>query len=77
MLDGFKGDKKLKRAAFLHKKKLGRVLELWTDASGMQFYSGNNLKGVKGKGGSVSNRHTGLGLETRGFPDAVNHRNFA
>lgn len=42
----------------------------------MQFYTANNLKGVRGKGGYVYNSHAGLCLETQGFPDAVNHPNF-
>ena len=73
-LDGPAG--KLKRAAFVVDKKSGRSLVLWTDAPGVQFYTGNFLKDVKGKGGSVYQAHQALCLETQGFPDAVNHPNF-
>ncbi|XP_078442764.1 LOW QUALITY PROTEIN: uncharacterized protein LOC144712380 [Wolffia australiana] len=66
----------LKRAARLREPRSGRALELWTDAPGMQLYSGNFLAGVPGKGGAVYGKHAGLCLETQGFPNAVNQPNF-
>jgi len=54
----------------------GRALELWADQPGVQFYTGNFLSDVKGKGGAVYGPHAALCLETQGFPDAVNHPNF-
>ncbi|KAI3766184.1 hypothetical protein L2E82_16236 [Cichorium intybus] len=38
--------------------------------------TGIYVKDVKGKGGFVYEAHAGLCLETQGFPDAVNNRNF-
>ncbi|XP_047158897.1 galactose mutarotase-like [Vigna umbellata] len=75
VLDVEKGKKK-KLAAIVHDKKSGRVLELYTNAPGLQFYSGNYIKNLKGKGGFVYNAHAGLCLETQAFPDSVNHPNF-
>ncbi|XP_038875522.1 galactose mutarotase-like [Benincasa hispida] len=75
VLDGLKGTEK-KKAATLRERKSGRVLELWTTAEGLQFYTGNGLTNVTGKGGFVYKAHAGLCLETQGFPDAVNHPNF-
>ncbi|CAO2035306.1 unnamed protein product [Urochloa humidicola] len=54
----------------------GRAMEVWANQPGVQFYTGNFLNGVKGKGGSVYGQHAALCLETQGFPDAVNHPNF-
>ncbi|CAL5068228.1 unnamed protein product [Urochloa decumbens] len=54
----------------------GRVMELWANQPGVQFYTGNFLDGAKGKGGKVYGQHGALCLETQGFPDAVNHPNF-
>jgi aldose 1-epimerase len=54
----------------------GRAMELWANQPGVQFYTGNFLKDVKGKGGSVYGQYGALCLETQGFPDAVNHPNF-
>jgi len=54
----------------------GRAMELWADQPGVQFYTGNFLSDVKGKGGAVYGPHAALCLETQGFPDAVNHPNF-
>lgn len=66
----------LKRAARLKDPGSRRVLNLWTDAAGMQFYSGNKVDGVGGKGGSVYGRHSGVCTETQGFPNAINQPNF-
>ncbi|KAL6139716.1 hypothetical protein ACLB2K_058018 [Fragaria x ananassa] len=75
VLDGPAGNK-LKRAAVVHDSKSGRMLELSTNAPGMQFYTSNYLQDVKGKGGCVYQPRAALCLETQGFPDAVNHPNF-
>lgn len=66
----------LRKAATVHESKSGRMLELWTTAPGLQFYTGNMLKEVKGKDGVVYHKHAALCLETQGFPDSVNHHNF-
>ncbi|XP_010256040.1 PREDICTED: aldose 1-epimerase-like [Nelumbo nucifera] len=66
----------LKKAAMVHDPKSGRMLELWTNAPGLQFYTGNMLKDVKGKDGAIYKVHSGICLETQGFPDSVNHPNF-
>lgn len=56
--------------------KSGRVLEVYTDQPGIQFYTGNFLDGsVKGVGGTYSFR-TAVCLETQHFPDSPNHKNF-
>ncbi|KAK9278373.1 hypothetical protein L1049_027938 [Liquidambar formosana] len=70
------GSKHLKKAAVVHESKSGRMLELWTSAPGVQFYTSNKLGNVKGKGGFVYSNHAAFCLETQGFPDSVNHPNF-
>eukprot|EP00268_Persea_americana_P057479 TRINITY_DN68937_c0_g1_i1.p1 TRINITY_DN68937_c0_g1~~TRINITY_DN68937_c0_g1_i1.p1 ORF type:complete len:333 (-),score=59.57 TRINITY_DN68937_c0_g1_i1:363-1361(-) len=72
------GDEKLglKHVAKL-KDPLGlRILNLWSNAPGVQFYTGNYVNGVIGKGGAVYGKHAGLCLETQGFPNAVNQADF-
>lgn len=66
----------LKHAIKVEDPSSSRVLDLWTNAPGMQFYTGNFLDGVVGKGGAVYGKHAGLCLETQGFPNAVNQANF-
>lgn len=66
----------MKKAAVVKDGKSGRVMELWTNAPGVQLYTGNMLKGVVGKGGFVYEPHAAVCLETQGFPDSVNHPNF-
>lgn len=66
----------LKHAAKLKEPSTSRVLNLWTNAPGMQFYTGNYVNGVVGKGGAVYGKHSGVCLETQGFPNAINQPNF-
>lgn len=62
----------LREVARLKDPKSGRVLTLFADQPGVQFYSGNFLTGLKhGKGASYP-QHSALCLETQKFPDAVN-----
>ncbi|XP_043723314.1 galactose mutarotase-like [Telopea speciosissima] len=66
----------LKKAAIVHDSKSGRVLELWTNQPGLQFYTANGVQNIKGKDGAVYNKYAAICLETQGFPDSVNHPNF-
>ena len=55
----------------------GRVMEVYTDQPGVQFYTGNFLDGSHpGKGGKVYPQYGGFCLETQHFPDSPNHPNF-
>ena len=57
--------------------KSGRVMEVWTDQPGVQFYTGNFLEGTApGKGGAVYGRRSAFCLETQHFPDSPNHPEF-
>lgn len=67
----------LKPAARVYEPGCGRLLEVLTTEPGIQFYSGNFLAGtVKGKGGRVISRRSGLCLEPQHFPDSPNHPDF-
>lgn len=64
-------------AAILFDPKSGREMTILTDEPAIQFYTGNFLDGtIKGKGGRVYGRHTGLCLETQHYPDTPNHPGF-
>lgn len=68
---------KVKLAATLYEPKSGRVMELYTNQPGMQFFSGNfDQLETLGKEGVVYKRHQGLCLETQHFPNSVNQPNF-
>jgi aldose 1-epimerase len=72
-----KGSDAMVRAATLRSPQSGRVLEVWTDQPGIQFYSGNFLKGrVRGADGRMLARRGGLCLETQHFPDSPNRPAF-
>ena len=70
------GDKALTRAARVSEPVSGRVLELWTEEPGVQFYSGNFLDGtLVGKGKTYAHR-SGFCLEPQHFPDSPNQPHF-
>jgi aldose 1-epimerase len=55
----------------------GRVMEIETDAPGVQFYSGNFLDGtVIGKGGRAYRQGDGLCFEPQVFPNSPNQSDF-
>lgn len=76
VLDGPKLKNGLKPAARMKDHWSSRVMEVWSTAPGMQFYTSNNLKNTVGKGGFLYKPHTALCFETQGFPNAVNQPNF-
>ena len=55
----------------------GRSLEVRTTQPGIQFYSGNYLKGnIRGKRGITYQRRSGFCLETQHYPDSPNRPSF-
>ena len=75
VLNNFDG--KMRLVAKVKEPESGRIMEVYTDQPGIQFYSGNFLDGSNiGKGGKVYNKHYGFCLETQHFPDSPNHSNF-
>lgn len=55
----------------------GRVMLLYTDQPGMQFYSGNFLDGkLIGKDRTAYQKHAGFCMETQKYPDSPNRPNF-
>lgn len=74
-LDGVHGGK-IRKAAVLQDEKSGIEMELSTNAPGLQFYTGNMIKDVKGKDGFVYKAHAALCLETQWYPDYVNQPDF-
>ena len=55
----------------------GRVMEVWSDEPGVQFYTGNFLDdSVKGKGGANYGRRTGFCFEPQHYPDSPNQPQF-
>ncbi|WP_139924504.1 aldose epimerase family protein [Hymenobacter sp. DG01] len=64
-------------AATVYEPVSGRTMEMLTDQPGVQFYSGNFLKGtLTGKGNTAYPQHYGFCLETQHFPDSPNQPKF-
>ncbi len=72
-----KQDKEDRFAASAYEPTSGRLLEVYTDQPGIQFYSGNFLDGTlpMRKGGTYA-RRTGFCLETQHYPDSPNQKDF-
>ena len=64
------------QAATLKDPASGRVLEIHIVEPGIQFYSGNFLKGQTGKDDKTYPFRGAVCLETQHFPDSVNHADF-
>ncbi|MGF6427147.1 aldose epimerase family protein [Bradyrhizobium sp. Pha-3] len=67
----------LRLAARLEAPHGGRVMELFTDQAGLQFYSGNFFDGsTAGKGGRLYRQSDALCLEPHAWPDTPNRPDF-
>ena len=71
------GGAKLAMAAKVTEPVSGRVMEVYTDQPGVQFYTGNFLDGtIIGKKGKVYKQYYGFCFETQKFPDSPNQPTF-
>ena len=61
-------------SAVLESPQTGIRMEVYTDAPGIQLYTGNFLDGVRGKGGTPYPLRSAVCLETQQYPDSPNHR---
>lgn len=72
-----KGKGGMTLAATLYAPENGRLMQVYTDQPGIQFYSGNFLDGrLTGKSGKPYLHRSGLCLETQHYPDSPNHPAF-
>ena len=71
-----KGERPLAQTATVRDPASGRVMTVQTTEPAVQVYSGNFLKGQKGKGGKVYKQRSALCLGTQHYPDSVNHADF-
>ena len=70
-------NKALNLAAMLTDTDSGRVLKIWTDQPGIQFYAGNFLDGsLYGTSNHAYRQSDGLALETQHYPNSPNQPNF-
>ena len=65
-------DGKLDKVAELSCPRSGIVMQVLTDAPGLQLYTGNFLDGVVGKDGVAYPRRSAVCLETQQYPDSPN-----
>jgi len=70
-------NEKVSFAASVYDSLSGRYMEVFTSEPGIQFYTGNFLKGKEiGKGGRPYNFRSAFCLETQHYPDSPNHPSF-
>jgi aldose 1-epimerase len=65
-----------KPAAELRDPSSGRRMRIATTQPGLQFYGGQLLDGLRGKGDQAYGPRSGLCLETQHFPDSPHHAAF-
>lgn len=71
------GGKEPQKAAEVYDDISGRVMEVYTNKPGIQFYTGNFLDGSDvGKEGAIYNKRNALCLETQYFPNGIKQNNF-
>lgn len=69
--------KGLELAAIVHSPVSGRIISVYTDQPGIQFYTGNFLDGgFSAKDGAIYQQRNAFCLETQHFPDSPNQENF-
>ena len=66
----------LSLAATVREPQSGRVMEVYTEEPGVQFYSGNFLDGSQQGKGITHTHRSAFCLETQHFPDSPNHPHF-
>ncbi len=77
VLNNYTGVGGVRLAARVYEPTSGRVLEVFSDQPGLQFYSGNFLDGtLKGKGGWVYQFRNAFCMEPQHFPDSPNKPSF-
>jgi len=69
-------DGSLTLAARVYEPTSGRIMQVYTTAPGMQFYTANGMRNLQGKDGKVYQNHYGFCLETQHFPDSPNKPHF-
>jgi len=70
--DGARGIQALREVATVYDPGSGRELTVSTTENGLQFYSGNFLRGVQGRGEQPYGIHHGFCLEAQAYPDQIN-----
>ena len=73
-LDGYDGSVRL--VACAQNPSGSRVMKVYTDLPGVQFYTANGLGEQTGKGGANYGRRGAFCLETQYYPDTVNEPDF-
>ncbi|KAL8475646.1 hypothetical protein ACS0TY_028345 [Phlomoides rotata] len=63
-------------AAVLRDKKTGRVMKVWTDQALLQFRTGDEVRNVRGKGGVLYQKNSGLVLSAQGYSDSEDEGDF-
>ncbi|QXD24777.1 galactose mutarotase [Opitutia bacterium ISCC 51] len=54
----------------------GRIMEVFTDQPGVQFYTANGMRGITGKYGVEYGPRSGFCFETQHYPNSPNHPHF-
>ena len=67
----------MRQIAILADEQSGRMMQVYSDLPGVQFYAGNFIATQAGKGGVTYAKRCGVCLETQYFPNAINTSGWA
>lgn len=74
VIDGW--NQTLRKAAVVTEETTGRIMEVYTDLPGIQFYAGNCIGTTVGKENTTYGPRTGFCLETQYYPNSANEASF-
>ena len=66
----------VRKMAEAFSKRQGILMEVYSDLPGLQFYSGNTIKEICGKGGTIYKERSGFCMEPQYFPNSINTKTF-
>lgn len=69
-------DSEMKHFVHVKDPESGRVMDMYSDNVGVQFYTANFVSNFEGADGKIYDRQWGFCLESQNWPDAINHENF-
>ncbi|MDX1564091.1 MAG: aldose epimerase family protein [Phycisphaeraceae bacterium] len=67
----------LRKVAWVKDPASGRVMEIFANQPGVQFYTGNFMDGSHSGKGAKHRQYSAFCLETQAYPDAINKKHWA
>ena len=66
----------IRKIAEAYQRQQGILMEVYSDLPGLQFYTGNSICDIQGKGGVIYRKRSGFCMEPQYFPNSINTETF-